>query len=490
MSRVATIRRRGLGAAFLALIVGLLYLTILFYNHAFTKTVDVTLYAGCQSPPTSAGTGSSTTTQTVANITPDQAALDAAPVCTTTSVQNNSAGHELDVPADVKLRGIVVGQVHDITLADSNRRAILHLKLMPSQTKNIPANVSAQIIPKTLFGEKFVDLVIPKNPSAMNISQGNRRIIQSATSIEAEQVFNDLLPLLQTVKPAELNTTLTNIAQALRGRGNRLGDNLARTDTYFSGLNPDLGNITADVGGLATLAQNLNDATPDILAQARQFSVNARTLVEKGDVFANFLTGTRGFTTTATDVLTRNETNLVQLAKISQPTLAVLAEFSPELTCTLQGLSDQSVLLKDAISPHGNDKQYALHINVTVPKDASRHAYTTQDTPKNTAQNVKTAFPNQYQALGGPCYGLPGMRTEPIPGYLPINGTPTPGNQPATPSSASPASAVGTSPLTMARILAAPQLGVRGSDVPDLDALLLAPALAGGAVSVTAGGPS
>lgn len=483
MSRIATIRRRSLGAAFLALIVGLLALTILFYNHAFTKTVDVTLYAGCQPPPAAAGTGPTSTTQTATDLQP-QVAPDGSPMCTTTSVQNNSAGHELDVPADVKLRGIVVGQVHDITLADSNRRAVLHLKLMPSQVGNIPANVSAQIIPKTLFGEKYVDLVIPSNPTSMNIAQGNRRIVQSATSIEAEQVFNDLLPLLQTVQPAELNTTLSNLAQALRGRGNLLGDNLARTDTYFSGLNPDLGNITTDVGGLQTLAENLNDATPDILAQARQFSVNARTLVEKGDVFAHFLTGTQGFATTATDVLTRNETNLVQLAKISQPTLAVLAEFSPELTCTLQGLSDQSVLLKDAISPHGNDKQYALHINVTVPADNARHAYTPADTPKNEAQNVRTTIP------GGPCFGLPGRRTEPIPAYLPINGTPTPGNPPASAGSASPASATGTSPLTMARILAAPQLGVRGQDVPDLAALLLAPALAGGAVSVTAGGSS
>ena len=100
-------------------------------------------------------------------------------------------------------------------------------------------------------------------------------------------------------------------------------------------------------------------------------------------------------------------------------------------------------------------------------------------------------FPAQARALGAPCYGLPGKRTEPIQGHLPINGTPTPGSEASDTgsgsTSASPASAVGTSPMTMARILAAPQLGVRGQDVPDLAALLLAPALAGGAVSVTAG---
>ena len=42
-----TLRRRGLGVLFLAVVVGLLYLSILFYDHAFTTTMNVTLRAGC-----------------------------------------------------------------------------------------------------------------------------------------------------------------------------------------------------------------------------------------------------------------------------------------------------------------------------------------------------------------------------------------------------------------------------------------------------------
>ena len=40
-------------------------------------------------------------------------------------------------------------------------------------------------------------------------------------------MLNDLLPLLHTVQPAELNATLNTLATALEGRGERLGENLS-----------------------------------------------------------------------------------------------------------------------------------------------------------------------------------------------------------------------------------------------------------------------
>jgi hypothetical protein len=80
---------------------------------------------------------------------------------------------------------------------------------------------------------------------------------------------------------------------------------------------------------------------------------------------------------------------------------------------------------------------------------------------------------------------------------VPINGTPIPENSPMTDTgsaTAAPSSfdtaAESSSPEALARMLEAPMLGVSGEDVPDLATLLLAPALAGSAVSVTTGGGS
>ena len=42
--------------------------------------------------------------------------------------------------------------------------ATLSLAINPAQAQLIPANVTARILPKTLFGEKYVALQVPERP--------------------------------------------------------------------------------------------------------------------------------------------------------------------------------------------------------------------------------------------------------------------------------------------------------------------------------------
>ena len=82
--------------------------------------------------------------------------------------------------------------------------------------------MSARIVPKTLFGEKYVALQVPQRPSARSIRAGDV-ISESRVAIEVEKVLSDIYPLLRTVQPAQLNYTLTALADALEGRGDEAG---------------------------------------------------------------------------------------------------------------------------------------------------------------------------------------------------------------------------------------------------------------------------
>src|SRR5690349_16466291 len=73
-------------------------------------------------------------------------------------------GSQLQVGSDVKLRGLVVGRVSSVSV--TARGARLGLALAPEQVGLVPAGVSARLLPKTLFGERFVDLVSPVAGSA------------------------------------------------------------------------------------------------------------------------------------------------------------------------------------------------------------------------------------------------------------------------------------------------------------------------------------
>src|SRR3954453_18851701 len=307
-------------------------------------------------------------------------------------------GNQLVVPADVKLDGILVGRVSGVHVDGSH--AVMTLQIDKSKISEIPADVQARILPKTLFGEKFVSLVIPDAASGGNTPLHAGSVIQqdhSKTAIELQTVFNDLVPLLRALKPAELSIALTNLADALRNRGNALGHNLELVNTYFTRFNTDLPNFNKDISGLADAASNYADATPDLMRTLHNFTVNAKTMTVKKDQFAQFLIGTQGFAEEATKVFGDNANRLITLAKVSKPVLDLYASYSQVLECLPNGLAIYDRSRLEQTFGQGP----FLHITLTPVGD--RGAYTTSDRP-TFSELTETKPPANNDSS---CYGLP-----------------------------------------------------------------------------------
>src|SRR5438874_13315438 len=83
-------------------------------------------------------------------------------------LETDHTGNQLTAGADVKVRGVPVGEVRSIRSTGSG--AVLDLALQPDQLNVIPANVTAQLLPKTLFGERYVALLIPSRPSVTRLA--------------------------------------------------------------------------------------------------------------------------------------------------------------------------------------------------------------------------------------------------------------------------------------------------------------------------------
>jgi len=313
------------------------------------------------------------------------------------TLQVDRIGNQLVVPADVKLDGIIIGRVSDAHTDGEN--TTLTLKIDPSRMKEIPADVVARILPKTLFGEKYVQLVAPKATEVSDHLRPGATITEdhSSTAIELQTVFSHLVPLLKTLKPAELSIALSNLADALRDRGDALGKNLELVNTYFTRFNKDLPNFNHDISAFADLASNYADATPDLLTALRNFSINAHTFSVKKDTYAQFLLGTQGFAREATTVFGGNANRLITLAKVSKPVLDMYATYSDILECLPNGLAiyDRTRLEQTfGAGPY-------LHISLTPVGD--RGAYTVTDKPLLT-DLTKTKVPTNNDHG---CYGLP-----------------------------------------------------------------------------------
>ncbi|MFE1311492.1 MCE family protein [Streptomyces sp. NPDC058755] len=414
------LRLRLYGIAFIAVLALLLSLAVAVYQQAFTPVVRITLEA-------------------------------------------DSLGNQLDPRADVKLRGLLVGEVREVH-ADGTK-ATLDIALKPEYVRFIPADVHARLLPKTLFGEKYVDLVAPArsaHSSARPIRAGDV-ITQDRTKvgIEVQQLMNDLLPLLRTVRPGELNATLSAFATALEGRGDRIGDNLTRVEGYLRRLNPHLPSLKEDIARFADVAEVYGDAAPDLLRILRNTVTTSRTIVEKKDQLAAALRSTASVAGTADDFLSENGDRLITLGRVSRPTLELFARYSPEYPCVFEGLVRQEKASEEAF--RGGEMRITLEV---VRPQA---AYRPGEEPR-------------YGERSGPdCRGLPHPR---VPGPKPhLND----GTSAGSPGGAFPGGANVSATEAEQRAvgsLVAPVMGVPADEVPPVATLLFGPLARGTAVSV------
>ena len=95
--------------------------------------------------------------------------VDVVPV----TLKASKVGLQMGRLADVKIRGVIVGEVRELRIDGDGEGAVLELAMDPEKVDSIPANVTAVILPKTLFGEKFVSLQVPDNASPESLSAGD-----------------------------------------------------------------------------------------------------------------------------------------------------------------------------------------------------------------------------------------------------------------------------------------------------------------------------
>jgi len=427
-------RRRVVGVVFLLVLALLTWLSVELYAKRFTPVAMVTLYT-------------------------------------------DSAGNEMHVGSRVMVRGVQVGEVRSISTA--GRGARLELAIQPGELPHIPANVSAQMVPTTLFGDRYVALILPARPATATLANGS--VIgqdRSANAIEVEHVLNNLLPLLTSSEPDKLSVTLTAIARGLQGRGKKLGQTLATLDATLRRFNPNLPALDTDIKRLVQLTRRYHEALPQVIAALNDFSISSQTLADQRANYHALLTT---LTTASEDLrafLDANAGNIIHLGPASRSTLRILATYSPEFPCTLRALA-KFVPNVNKILGQGT-RQPGLHVQVVVVPSLGKYL-PGKDTPI------------YGDNLGPHCYPVP------FPGIKlndgasppsPTGNTAGPGSQPATTRSAPGPGGLAGSPAEseLARELAGLSLRQRPASLPGWSGLLVAPLFRGADVTLGVNG--
>jgi phospholipid/cholesterol/gamma-HCH transport system substrate-binding protein len=327
-------RRRLAGVAFLVAMALLIWLSVAVYQKKFTPAAMVTLYT-------------------------------------------SSVGNEMHPGAQVMVRGVQVGEVRQVSAVGSGARLLLAIE--PAELPRLPANVSAMMLPTTLFGERYVDLILPPQPTVTTLADGSV-IRQSRTSdaLEIQRVLDNLLPMLTAVQPDKLSVTLTALAQGLSGRGATLGQTLVTLNSNLRDLTPQLPALDADIKLLAGLSKTYTQAAPSILRALADFGVTGRTIATEQASFAALLAN---LTTASDDLrafLDANSANMIRLAANGLPTLRILARYAPEFPCTLHSLAAFVPQVNKVLG--AGTEHPGLHVRVVIVPSPGKYV-AGKDTP-------------------------------------------------------------------------------------------------------------
>ena len=321
---------------------------------------------------------------------------------TTVTVMADRAGLQLAKFGDVRLHGALVGRVDSID--SDGRRARITLSLRPDAARAIPNDISVRILPTTLFGQNFIELV-PPDPltSAAPLKDGS--VIPASrvtTNVELQSILADLFPILRSVRPADLNATLYALAHALQGKGDQLGDTFVALDDYLGVMNVEFPALKKDLQLLADVSQTYESAAPDLIKVLRNATVTSRTIVQKKGDVKRALSSLTGLARITRVTLSENERRLVAQVRSGRPLLALLDTYSPELPCLIIGL-DRQIPNSQAVF---QDDIIHQTLELGAPQ---RTAYTAADAPV-------------FGEVGhGPwCLGLPDDYDKPAP-FQPLN---------------------------------------------------------------------
>lgn len=392
------------------------------------------------------------------------------------TVRADRAGLQLLTRSDVKVRGLIVGEVRGTRATPAG--ATIDLALDPDKAGLIPANVRARLLPKTLFGEKYVDLVIPDRRGPPISENAVIQQDRSQPAVEIGRVLDHLIPVLRAVKPAQLNATLNALATALQGRGDQIGRNLEQVDSLLGKVNPELPTLVRDLRSLSDVADIYHQAAPDLLQSLRNLNVTGKTIADRRGTIEQIIPAVTGVALKGDRFMTENGPKIIGFNIANRAGLELVAKYSPSLPCVFEGLLKLQPRAEEAGG--GRNSTFNVTVEIVKPRPAFKYPL---DLP-------------EFKDHRGPrCYDLPNPAV-PFPDYLALDGTeddlwwkePDPADQGAAGRGRG-ISGVFVDPAGMSekdkiKSAIAPMSRTPADELPDVAALLFGPLMRGSVVTV------
>ena len=303
------------------------------------------------------------------------------------TVLADRAGLTLEPGADVKFHGVPIGHVTKVAPAANGAR--VDIVLDRDRVELIPQDATAQIVPPTAFGAKYLQLTAPTTGPTTPIASGSV-ISTNHVTVEVNTAFANLTGVLNAAQPKEVNGALSSLALALDQRGTELGQLITTTEHYIAALDPSVPQLTADIRNARAAIAPYTSASPNLLTTLHNSTVISGAISRDSASYISLLSQLTTFSRQTDGLVLTLTSPLLAALNVSVPATSALARYSPELPCIVNGAVYVNKLAEPAVG--GTNRGISTYTQLkmpSVPYSASRNLPSVGDDP------------------GPNCYGLP-----------------------------------------------------------------------------------
>jgi phospholipid/cholesterol/gamma-HCH transport system substrate-binding protein len=189
---------------------------------------------------------------------------------------------------DVRIRGVRVGQVDELSVVDQNLALV---RFSVDKSKPLPADVTATIKYRNMVGQRYIALERgEKLSSDLLPPNGQISLDRTNPALDLTDLFNGFKPLFQALSPKDVNALSGEIVQVLQGEGGTVDSLLMHTGSLTSTLadrDQVIGQVIKNLNSVLSTINNQGDALTTLVTTLQQLvSGLAEDRVAIGDAIA------------------------------------------------------------------------------------------------------------------------------------------------------------------------------------------------------------
>ncbi|MGH2808774.1 MAG: MlaD family protein [Actinomycetota bacterium] len=242
---------------------------------------------------------------------------------------SRGVGQQLPLNGDVKVRGVLVGRIDDVELTDDGN-AVVHMVL--DEGHDLDAGSVAEIRSKTVFGQKWVELIQPRSATGGVLAAGS--VIPNDRTNEPLELENALQlghELLSEIPLADLSTVLRTLAEGFSGSERAARRSIDRGLVALRAVNSRSEEFDLSLRQLREFSAWLNDEDETLLGFMASLDSANRALVGAAPEFQASLDSVPAFLNDFAAFQERTESDFGRLVEDGATVAEVVAAKSANL---------------------------------------------------------------------------------------------------------------------------------------------------------------